>query len=77
VSLYAMLAVGAASALLAGLRVGGHKSKSFQAVAHLFVGALFGYAYGAGVWSPAYFGLALSAVELATFVHDKLGGKRV
>jgi hypothetical protein len=53
--------------VLAALRIAGHKSQAFQAVAHLFVGALLGQSYYEG-WrrSPSFWlAVVLSIIELA------------
>jgi hypothetical protein len=53
------------------LRVAGHKSQRFQAIAHLFVGGLFTAAYFR--WDAVLLAVAvaLSLVELATFLVQR------
>ena len=74
-------AVIAAAVMLAAIRIAGHKSEAFQAVAHLFVGGLFGASY---VWrldktftgDDKSFGyllvaVSLSVVELICFLFTR------
>ncbi len=60
------------SLLLAGLRICGVKSQSFQAFAHLFVGGVFTAAFLEGNWLLWLMGGLLSAVELGTFIVQKV-----
>ena len=54
---------------LAFLRVAGHRSSFFQAVAHLFVGGLFGAWMHDRTAKPyLYLALGLTAVEVACFL---------
>ncbi len=64
--------------ILAGIRIAGHKSQSFQAAAHLFVGGLLGAAIselcrGGDGWkfgaaNELAVAIALSIVEVACFI---------
>jgi MFS family permease len=58
--------------VLAALRVAGHKSQSFQAVAHLFVGGLLTeWWVGSLSWRYSHtfwIAVSLSIVELACFL---------
>jgi hypothetical protein len=59
------------SSVLAMLRVLGYKSKSFQAISHIWVGILIGswictYNKFAVFWT-----VAISLVELGTFIYNK------
>jgi hypothetical protein len=73
--------------ILAVLRIAGHKSPTFQAVAHLFVGGLFTAAYmkwkvsndgppDYALLSVQWLGLAvvLSLIELACFIWFRFQG---
>jgi hypothetical protein len=59
---------------LAGARIGGLKTEAFQAVAHLWVGALL------AAWilnrnkDARKLAIALSVIELACFIVSKLWG---
>jgi hypothetical protein len=55
---------------LAAIRIAGHKSPAFQAIAHLWVGGLFGYWLRMRYESGKYLAMAvgLSLVELACFL---------
>lgn len=63
-----------AAIVLGAMRIIGMKSPSFQAVAHLYVGGLFGAAYAAkvhrGTWDHLllWTGVALSVLELLAFL---------
>jgi hypothetical protein len=61
---------GAMTVGLAALRIAGHKSPAFQAVAHIFVGGLFGaWAHGGKPARPyLWLAVLLSLVELACFL---------
>lgn len=63
------------SAVLAGLRIAGHKSQAYQAVAHLWVGGLIGYAIPTHSADAIGLAGALSLIELAVFLRDKLPTK--
>jgi FtsH-binding integral membrane protein len=74
--------------VLAALRVAGHKSEAFQAVAHLFVGGLFaagwveyGFTWtgikcdgGKSAMRKIWLGVALSLVEVGCFLWFKFAG---
>jgi hypothetical protein len=53
------------AAALAAIRIAGHQSEAFQAVAHLYVGGLFTAAYIGRNWPLFYIGVAISLIELA------------
>ncbi len=65
----ACVLIGVSAVALAGIRILGDRSSAFQAVAHLFVGGLFGAWLEGGrsarplLWTA----LLLSVVELACF----------
>jgi hypothetical protein len=75
-----MLAILIAVAL-AALRIAGHKSEAFQAVAHLFVGGLLTYGWEVDksrfhpkTWElSAWLAVSLSAVEVACFLWSHFG----
>lgn len=50
------------------LRVMGHKSEAFQAVAHLYVGGLFGAFFAGRVRLYLYLAIGLSLTEAACFL---------
>jgi hypothetical protein len=56
-----------AATLLAAVRVAGHRSPAFQAVAHLYVGGLLGAWAATHRAAPLLLAAALSAVEIACF----------
>lgn len=61
--------------ILAGMRIGGVVSKSFQAVAHIYVGVVFTAAY----YSVAgryylFLGIIISMVELIVFLVTRKSG---
>jgi len=58
----------AACLALAALRVGGERGEFFQGVAHIWVGGLFGFAWGRRSRFAFVAGLALTAVEVAAFL---------
>ena len=68
--------------IFAIIRIAGHKSEAFQAVAHLFVGWLFGAAYFQyrprkssampARLPPSMLPIALSLIELACFLWFRL-----
>lgn len=64
--------IGLVAVAVVALRILGLKSPSFQAVAHLYVGGLFGAWLEAG--RPArpllWLALLVTAVEVACFLHD-------
>lgn len=60
--------------LLAVMRITGCKTQAFQAVAHLFVGGLFGAWFAGAPRSVSlYPALILSVVELGCFIADHVG----
>lgn len=59
-------------AALAALRIGGERGMFFQGVAHVFVGLLFGYAWGGRSRLAFVYALALTAVEVAVAVTTRL-----
>lgn len=61
-----------ASVLVAALRVGGERGEFFQGVAHVWVGGLFGHAWGGRSRYSLAWALALTAVEIACFVTARL-----
>ena len=63
------------SLVLAVLRIAGHKSQAFQAVAHLWVGALVGLAISIHSWNLIGLVAVLSLVELAVFIRDRRPSK--
>ena len=56
------------AATMAVMRLAGHKGKSFQAMAHLYVGLLFGLGIGFQSIFYSWTGAALTFVELVAFV---------
>jgi hypothetical protein len=54
--------------VLAGMRIAGHKSQAFQAVAHIYVGWIFTAAYFIPSRALCITGVVLSLVELAVFL---------
>lgn len=62
------------AAVLAGLRIAGHKSEVFQAVAHLYTGGLVGGYFGSGRKDKVCLALAvgLSVVETICFLIGRL-----
>ncbi len=64
--------------ILAAVRIAGHKSEAFQAVAHVFVSYLFTAAYyeyratwtegGKAAMQKAYIAIGLSIVEIIAFI---------
>lgn len=63
------------SAVLAALRIAGHKSQAYQAVAHLWVGGLIGYAIPTHSEHAIVLAVSLSLIELAVFIRDRLPTK--
>ncbi len=62
------------AAIIGGMRVEGFKDIAFQAVAHLFVGAMIGSAaVGSGMNRKIYIGIAvgLSITEIICFLFMK------
>lgn len=69
--------------ILAVLRIAGHKSEAFQAVAHLFVGGLFTAAWwqyretwtegGKAAMHKSYLAIGLSLIELACALWFRFG----
>lgn len=57
----------AASLILGALRIAGFKSEFYQAVAHVFVGGLFGAAIVTGEKNYWLSSLGLTAVEISVF----------
>lgn len=56
------------SVLFAAVRIAGHKSEAFQAIAHLWVGGLCG-AFALGrYWLYGWLVIILSIIEVACFV---------
>ncbi len=55
---------------IAAFRIGGDKSPAFQAIAHLFVGALVGAWMVSGYTKYFWPAVLLSFVELACFLAD-------
>jgi hypothetical protein len=70
--------------VLGALRIGGHTSEAYQAVAHLFVGGLFAAGYvkyqytwtngGQIAMNKIWLGVALSVLEVACALWFKFGG---
>lgn len=64
--------------VLSGLRVAGHTSETYQAAAHLYVGALLGSAWSQGPWEPErattkyWIAGVLIFVEVTCFLTFKL-----
>lgn len=57
-----------AALVLAGLRIAGWRSQSFQAIAHLYVGALIGGFLVWPEWLDLVLAVGLSLVELYCFL---------
>jgi hypothetical protein len=60
--------LGIASLVLGVFRIAGFKSKSFQAIAHLFVGLLIGMACQGWLLYPALLVVVLSVLEVVCAV---------
>lgn len=60
--------------ILADMRIDGHKSQLFQAIAHLFVGGLIVAAVTKKSWWCGGTAIVISLIELAVFIHDKAKG---
>ena len=58
------------SAVLGGLRLDGVKTETFQAVAHLWVGALCYGWFADGRRAEKWLAIALSVIELGRFAFD-------
>lgn len=73
---YGVVGIGivAAGVALAAMRIVGHKEEWFQALAHLYVGFMFGGYFGSGRKDRGslLMGAALTAVEVACFLAGRI-----
>ncbi len=59
------------ASVLAAIRIAGHKSEVFQAVAHLYVGGLFTASYLKRDKRLFYIGVGVSLIELAVALWQR------